>query len=371
MEHSDRIAANDQKREIFHLAPAGQPKKCRVNQPHQRRVVLITGASTGLGLALLKELVKSEKFHVIATARRSSLSRFAKFGIFEDEHLWIRPLNVLKKVDRDAVINEANHQLGGIDVLINNAGYCLRGVVEQVNETERLKQIDTNFRAPMALIRGVLPTMRKKRSGHIINISSVSGMMAMPTMSIYSASKFALEGATEALWYEVRPWKIKVTLIQPGFINSDSFRNVELTRESRKSIQDKNNPYYYHYNSMAPFIAKMMRISPSTPEKIAKKIHRVIDSKNPPLRKPVTIDALIFGLIRKLLPRKIYHALMYYLLPQIFRWGEDEHYHLDSEYEKSEIQRLPLPSDRETPRLDIAAKQRQQQLGWRDVNSHH
>lgn len=305
-----------------------------------RRVVLITGASTGLGLALVKELSRTDRFHVIATARRSSLHRFGEAGVTEGKNLWIRPLNVLLKTERDALIQEANEKLGGIDVLVNNAGYCLRGVVEQVNETERLKQIDTNFRAPMALIRGVLPHMRKKRSGHIINISSVGGMMAMPTMSIYSASKFALEGASEALWYEVRPWNIKVCLIQPGFINSDSFKNVELTRESRKSLQDKNNPYYYHYNSMAPFIAKMMRLSPSTPEKIARKIHKVINSANPPLRVSATVDAYFFALLRKLLPRNLYHALMYYCLPKVFRWGEDEHYFMDAKYENT------LPADK-------------------------
>ncbi len=304
----------------------------------RRRVVLITGASTGLGLALVKELCQTSKFHVIATARRSSLHRFNEAGISESENLWIRPLDVLMKTERDAVIKEAVEKLGGVDVLINNAGYCLRSVVEQVNETERLRQIDTNFRAPMALVRGVLPHMRKKRAGHIINLSSVGGMMAMPTMSIYSASKFALEGATEALWYEVRPWKIKVCLIQPGFINSDSFKNVKLTRESQRSIRDKNNPYYYHYTSMAPFIAKMMKLSPSTPEKIARKIHKVIDSQNPPLRVPVTVDAYFFGLIRKLLPRSMYHALMYYSLPKVFRWGEDDHYHLDAEHEKQDAE---------------------------------
>ena len=303
----------------------------------RKRVVLITGASTGLGLALTKELHQCGKYHVIATARRSSLGRFSDANVTESENLWIRPLDVLSKTERDAVINEAVDKFGGVDVLVNNAGYCLRSVVEQVNEIERLRQIDTNFRAPMALIRGVLPHMRKKRSGHIINLSSVGGMMAMPTMSIYSASKFALEGATEALWYEVRPWKINVCLIQPGFINSDSFKNVKLTRESQKSIRDKNNPYYYHYKSMAPFIAKMMNLSPSTPETIAKKIHKVIESKNPPLRIPVTIDAYVFGILRKILPRNFYHFLMYYSLPKVFRWGEDEHYHMDEAYELDNI----------------------------------
>lgn len=342
-------------------------KKCE----DQKRVVLITGASTGLGLALTNELLKSGKFHIIATARKSSLQRFEERGIFENENLWIRPLNVLSKHERDSVIREANEKLGGIDVLVNNAGYCLRGVVEQVNETERLKQIDTNFRAPMALIRGVLPHMRKKRSGHIINISSVSGMMAMPTMSIYSASKFALEGATESLWYEVRPWNIKVCLIQPGFINSDSFKNIELTRESRKSIQDKNNPYYYHYNSMAPFIAKMMRLSPTTPERIAERICDVINSKNPPLRVPVTIDAHIFGILRKWLPPTLYHSLMYFSLPKIFRWGEDDHYYTDAEYEKNELhkEREAEEQKRNSRTLKLLSSNRHSDSDFRSQNA--
>lgn len=98
----------------------------------RRRVVLITGASTGLGLALVKVLVSTGKFHVIATARQSSLGRFQEAGVVESESLWIRPLDVLSKLQRDAVIAEAVDRLGGVDVLVNNAGYCLTRIFHEI-----------------------------------------------------------------------------------------------------------------------------------------------------------------------------------------------------------------------------------------------
>lgn len=288
-----------------------------------RPVVLLTGASRGLGLAILNQLIRENRFHIVATARNESLSRFAESDIFEGANLWIRPFDVLNKKDRDLLIKEIEDKLGGVDILINNAGFMLRAVLEHVNEIERLRQVDTNFRAPLALIRSVLPSMRKKRRGKIINISSVGGMMAMPTMGIYSASKFALEGAMEALWYEVRPWKIRVTLVQPGFINSDSYERVILSRNCQKSLYDKNNPYYYHYKSMTPFIERVMRLTPDRPEDVAKKVLKVINQKKPPLRVAGTRDAHIFTIIRRVLPRNWYHELLYLLLPKILRWGEE------------------------------------------------
>ncbi len=289
----------------------------------KRRVVLITGASTGLGLAITQLLLKKDKFVVVATCRQSSMERFAKLGLIENENFWIRPLDVLKKIDRDRVLKEVSEKLGGVDVLVNNAGYMLRAVVEHVGEGERFQQMDTNFRAPMALIKHILPSMRAKRGGHIINISSVAGMMAMPTMSVYSASKFALEAASESLWYEVRPWKIRVTLLQPGFIHSESYLNVKDSRDCHKAITDKNSPYFHHYNSMAPFIARLMKWSPATPEQVAKKVYKVIMKKNPPLRVAATWDSHIFGLLRRVLPRGLYHRILYYSLPKVIRWGEE------------------------------------------------
>ena len=296
----------------------------KVGLQSQKKVVLITGASTGVGLALVKLLRKKSNFHIVATARESSMARFSEQGIVESEDLWIRPLDVLKKIERDRVVREICGKHGAVDVLVNNAAYMLRAVVEHVDEEERLKQMDTNFRAPLALVRAVLPAMREKRSGHIINISSVGGMMAMPTMSVYSASKFALEGASEALWYEVRPWNISVTLVQPGFINSEGHLNVKQSKECLRAQTDKNDPYFGHYNSMIPFINRLMDLSPATPEKVAAVILKSIGQKRPPLRVAATWDSVFFNLLRRLLPRALYHRILYAFLPKIKTWGNKE-----------------------------------------------
>ena len=141
-------------------------------------------------------------------------------------------------------------------------------------------------------------------------------MMAMPTMGSYSASKFALEGASEALWYEMRPWGIHVTLIEPGFVNSESFKRVHYTRRS----SNEQSPYHDYYENMASFVARLMRLSPATPEGIAKLIVDTIERRRPPLRIQATPDALFFSLLRRLLPRTIYHHLLYHSLPGVKRW---------------------------------------------------
>jgi short-subunit dehydrogenase len=208
-----------------------------------------------------------------------------------------------------------------LDVLINNAGVNVRSVVEHVSEADRLAQMDVNFRSPMELSRLVLPHMRAQGFGRILNVSSVGGMMAMPTMSVYSASKFALEGASEALSYEVRPWNIYVSLIQPGFINSDGFEKVRFTRLSESARDVSSDPYHNHYEYMSGFIEKVMRLVPSTPDSVAKKIVRTMLSRRPPLRVPATLDAHLFSALRRLLPRELYHTILYHSLPKVKLWG--------------------------------------------------
>jgi short-subunit dehydrogenase len=162
--------------------------------------------------------------------------------------------------------------------------------------------------------------MREKGRGKIINISSVSGMLAMPTMASYSASKYALEGMSEALWYETKPLGIDVSLIQPGFINSNSFRNVYYTEKSNpKAVA--GGPYCDYYDNMSPFVEKLMRNSFSTPEKIARLILKVIKKENPPLWIAATLDASIFYYIRRLLPRRLLLPILFYALPGARHWG--------------------------------------------------
>lgn len=282
--------------------------------------VLVTGASTGLGLAIVRELVAA-RYQVIATARQTSLPRFADAGVFEGQRLWIRALDVLDADQRSAVVEEVQRRLGGVDILINNAGVAYRSVVEHVREEDRLAQMHINYRAPMELARLVLPGMRNRGHGRIINVSSVGGMMAMPTMAVYSASKFALEGASEALYYEVRPWNIHVSLIQPGFINSDGFAKVRFTPLSRAGVDAATDPYYAHYRHMSGFIERVMRMVPATPQKVARTVMRTLKSRRPPLRVPATFDARLFAWLRRFLPRRLYHALLYRSLPTIKRWG--------------------------------------------------
>ena len=284
------------------------------------KVILITGASSGLGLILAKKLM-SHNFHLVLTARESSLPRFKEEGIVESDNIWLRPLDITNEDQRKDLILEVNQRLSGVDILINNAGFTYRAVVEHVLAEERIKQLHTNFIAAMELSRLVLPFMRAKKQGKIINISSVGGMMAMPTMAIYSASKWALEGYSESLWYEVKPWNINVTLIQPGFINSDSFKLVRHTEKSADSAQRVRDPYHNHYHFMSTFIERLMKLSPSRPENVADKVIKVIYSKNPPLRVAGTFDAIVFKLIRTLLPQRLYHFILYNTLPGIRKWG--------------------------------------------------
>lgn len=279
-----------------------------------RPVVFITGASSGIGLALSKLLVKEDKFFLILTARKESLILLKEtFG--DNKNILYQELDLRKQEEIIEVAKKINQEYQGVDILINNAAIIYRAVVEHVLDSEEKTLMQVNYFAPRELIRLFLPNMKKKGSGKIINVSSVGGMMAMPTMSSYSASKFALEGMTEALWYEVRPLGIHSTLIEIGFVNSESFKKLIPT----KKVSSLNPLYREYYESMGAFIEKIMNITYNTPEKIASKIYKKTILKEAPLRVLATIDAYFFSFLRVILPQRFYHYLLYKLLPHHLR----------------------------------------------------
>jgi NAD(P)-dependent dehydrogenase (short-subunit alcohol dehydrogenase family) len=294
--------------------PAPQSGPDRADWP----VVLVTGASTGIGLALLRQLIR-QPYRIVATARRESLDRFAALGIRSSPELLLRPLDLTRYDEHKAVVSEIMARWGRLDALVNNAGISYRAVVEHMTPDDELRQMATNYLGPMNLTRIVLPIMRQARRGHIINVSSVGGMMAMPTMAAYSASKFALEGASEALWYEMRPWGVRVCLIEPGFINSSAFHSVYQTAGSG----DLKSPYAAYYRHMGRLIERMMTATVATSDSVAARILQALADPDPPLRLPATVDAGAFYWLRRLLPRGVYHRLLYWSLPGIRDWGRD------------------------------------------------
>ncbi len=285
-----------------------------------RPVIMVTGCGSGLGLALIELLYPINQYRLVITARSRSIAKL-KEKFPESDRIIIRELNVALETQRKNLIQEIERLWGGVDILINNAGISYRAVVEHMTDEDEFLQMQTNYLGPQGLTRLVLPKMREKGRGKIINVSSVSGMLAMPTMAAYSASKYALEGASEALWYEMKPLGINVVLIQPGFINSNSFKHVYYTTHSHpKKIFE--GPYSDYYHHMTPFVEKMMRLSITTPETVARRILKAIQKENPPLWMAGTPDAVIFHLIRRLLPRRWVLPVLFSLLPKAKTWGK-------------------------------------------------
>jgi len=177
-------------------------------------------------------------------------------------------------------------KFGRIDVLVNNAGYGLLGAVEEINLQEAREQMETNFFGLFLMTKAVLPVMRNQRSGNIVQISSAGGFHATPGMSLYNASKFAVQGLSEALAIEVEPLKIRVTIVEPG-----PFRTQFASTSSRRAVK-KIDDYAGTSGALIETIYKHSGKQDGDPEKAAPVIFTAVNSKNPPLHLPLGNFAL-------------------------------------------------------------------------------
>ena len=198
-----------------------------------KKVVIITGASRGFGELIAKKFQK-ENFQVIATMRNIDSSPSLK----KLNNIDIKKLDVTVKSDIKNVIDFTIKKYNRIDVLINNAGYGAMGFLEEASEEEIKYQYDVNFFGLINCIKGVLPQMRKQKDGVIINISSIAGRVGLPFTSLYNSSKFAVEGLTECLHYELSLFGIDIKTVAPGSFRTGFHDSINFTEDEKKEDLD-------------------------------------------------------------------------------------------------------------------------------------
>ena len=269
-------------------------------------VILITGCSSGFGLLTASRLA-SRGHQVIATMRNLN-----KSGALNEEvkkrggKVDILELDVTNTATIKSAINTVGSKYGNIDVLVNNAGYGLSGFFEDLTEEEIRQQFETNFFGVQNVTREVIPLMRAKRKGKIINISSIAGINASPAFSAYNASKWALEAFSESLRHELKFFGIDVLLIEPGTYKTKIFYE---NAQYAKNFHNQDSPYY----PASVFLEKKVRAYVDDcykdPEDVAELVEKLIKAKNPPFRNIPDIETQVLYSLRKILPFSVFSNL--------------------------------------------------------------
>lgn len=257
------------------------------------KVVLVTGVSSGIGRSVGR-LLAERGFRVLGTSRNPS-------DVETVPGVEVLPLDVRLDESVAACVDAVLKQAGRLDVLINNAGYWLKGALEETSLEEAQGQFETNFWGAVRMVRAALPIMRLQKSGQIINISSLAGVFAAPFSGFYCASKFALEGYTEALRYEVSPFNIRVSLVEPGVINT---RFVPDSQPAADQILD-----YVSWRERGLVAFTQMWEKASEPTVVAQCILRIVNDRTPRLRYQTGRQAGTFFLLRRFLPASMFERI--------------------------------------------------------------
>ena len=252
------------------------------------KIALVTGSSSGIGFETSLALARNG-FHTFATMRDLGKDEKIKQVIEkEDLHIDILELDVDSEESVNQAIKTILEKKDRIDVLVNNAGYGMWGTVEDVSIDEFKKQFETNFFSIIRLIQKVAPIMRKQSSGNIVNISSVAGRIGFPVSPAYISSKFALEGLSESLRFELMPFGINVIIIEPGVIKTNFFDSMKL---SEKSQQDST---YKEITDKVISGVKMMAEMGTHPKEVADVVIKTLGEEKPLPRYVIGNDAMMF-----------------------------------------------------------------------------
>ena len=255
-----------------------------------QRVVLITGASSGVGQSTAR-LLSQRGYQVLGTSRNPAVAE-------QIQGVEMLPLDVRSDDSARACLDAVTRGAGRLDILVNNAGYELAGALEESSVDEAKAQFETNFFGIVRMVKAVLPVVRRQRNGQIINISSLSGMIPIPFMGIYSASKFAVEGYTEALRHELKPFHIHVSLIEPGFLHTAMASHRQVTTERIVEYEP------WRQRSFDAIRGHEER-GPG-PELVARTVLRIAASKAPRLRYFTGRQARVVTGLRRFLPERAF-----------------------------------------------------------------
>ncbi|WP_224282349.1 SDR family NAD(P)-dependent oxidoreductase [Streptomyces sp. LS1784] len=234
------------------------------------KVWFVTGSSRGLGRAFA-EAALSRGDRVAATAR--NVENLAALVAAHGDAVLPLPLDVTDRAAVGRSVRQAHARFGRLDVIVNNAGYGLSGAVEELSEEQLRDQLDTNLFGPLRVVQAALPLLRAQGSGHIVQISSVAGVAAFPLGGGYCASKWALEGLSEALAQEVAGFGVKVTVVEPGSYATDA---------TASAVRAGADP---HYDGLRDaFAAYAQSLDLGDPAAAGRALLRLVDAEQPPLR---------------------------------------------------------------------------------------
>jgi NAD(P)-dependent dehydrogenase (short-subunit alcohol dehydrogenase family) len=244
----------------------------------------ITGASRGLGAAIARAALDAGDRVVVTARRRETVAE--TFGEDSDTVLSLA-LDVTEPAQIAAAVEAAVARFGRIDVLVNNAGYGHLGLFEETRPGDARVQFDTNVFGLFDMTRAVLPIMRRQRSGHVFNISSIGGLVGGESGSIYCASKFAVEGFTESVAAEVKPFGIRMTIVEPGFFRTD-FLDARSVRHADNPIPD----YAEASAAIRAFYDARSHNQAGDPAKLGRALVTLANADNPPVRWSAGTDAI-------------------------------------------------------------------------------
>ncbi|PGC32526.1 short-chain dehydrogenase [Bacillus pseudomycoides] len=271
------------------------------------KIAIITGASSGFGLLTTIEIAKKDYF-VIATMRNLNkqmelLSQATALHL--QENIKIHQLDV---TDQKSIhkFQSFLKELNRIDLLVNNAGYASGGFVEEIPVEEYRKQFETNVFGAISITQIVLPYMRKQKSGKIINVSSISGQVGFPGLSPYVSSKYALEGWSESLRLEVKPFGIDVSLVEPGSYNTNIW---EVGKELAENYSEATSPYKEYMDKIQNHINNGSDTF-GNPIDVAQKIVAIAEAKNATLRYPIGKGVKLMIVAKKILPWRVWEFLV-------------------------------------------------------------